>query len=96
MVTDIYQFCVVIIPMVVGGTTLNVISTSAMTKSVITKDTGAVLGLSMATNSLIRTVSPTVGSIMYKHYGWPSFSVLGVVVNSAVALVLFVHGKETL
>lgn len=95
VVTDIYQFCVVIIPMVVGGTTLNVITTSAMTKSVVIKDTGAVLGLSMATNSLIRTVSPTLGSIMYKHYGWPSFGFLGLVVNAAVAVFLFIHGKET-
>ena len=94
MVTDIYQFCIVIIPMVVGGTTLNVITTSAMTKSVVTKDTGAVLGLSMATNSLIRTVSPTLGSIMYKYYGWPSFGLLGLVVNTGVAVFLFIHGKE--
>lgn len=95
MVTDIYQFCVVIIPMVVGGTTLNVITTSAMTKSVTVDKTGAVLGLSMATNSLIRTVSPTLGSIMYKNYGWPSFGLLGLVVNAAVALFLFFHGKDT-
>ena len=81
--------------MVVGGTTLNVITTSAMTKSVTIKDTGAVLGLSMATNSLIRTVSPTLGSLMYKHYGWPSFGLLGLVVNAAVAAFLFIHGKET-
>ena len=81
--------------MVVGGATLNVITTSAMTKSVVIKDTGAVLGLSMATNSLIRTVSPTLGSILYKLYGWPSFGVLGLVVNAAVAMFLFVQGKES-
>ena len=95
MVTDIYQFCIVIIPMVVGGTTLNVITTSAMTKSVTVSKTGAVLGLSMATNSLIRTVSPTMGSIMYKNYGWPSFGLLGLVVNAIVALFLFYHGKDS-
>lgn len=95
LVTDIYQFCIVIIPMVVGGTTLNVITTSAMTKSVAIDKTGAVLGLSMATNSLIRTVSPTLGSIMYKNYGWPSFGALGLVVNAAVALFLFLHGKDS-
>ena len=95
LVTDIYQFCIVIIPMVVGGTTLNVITTSAMTKSVAINKTGAVLGLSMATNSLIRTVSPTLGSIMYKNYGWPSFGALGLVVNAAVALFLFLHGKDS-
>lgn len=95
LVTDIYQFCIVIIPMVVGGTTLNVITTSAMTKSVTITKTGAVLGLSMATNSLIRTVSPTLGSIMYKNYGWPSFGVLGLVVNAAVAMFLFLHGKDS-
>lgn len=95
LVTDIYQFCIVIIPMVVGGTTLNVITTSAITKSVLVQDTGAVLGLSMATNSLIRTVSPTLGSIMYKHYGWPSFGLLGFVVNTIVAAYLFISAKHT-
>lgn len=95
LVTNIYQFCIVIIPMVVGGTTLNVITTSAITKSVLVKDTGAVLGLSMATNSLIRTVSPTLGSIMYKHYGWPSFGLLGFVVNTIVAAYLFISAKHT-
>lgn len=81
--------------MVVGGTTLNVITTSAITKSVLVHDTGAVLGLSMATNSLIRTVSPTLGSIMYKHYGWPSFGLLGFVVNTIVAAYLFISAKHT-
>lgn len=95
LVTDIYQFCIVIIPMVVGGTTLNVITTSAITKSVLVQDTGAVLGLSMATNSLIRTVSPTLGSIMYKHYGWPSFGQLGFIVNTIVAAYLFISAKHT-
>ncbi|RMX48116.1 hypothetical protein pdam_00002609 [Pocillopora damicornis] len=94
MVTDIYQFCIVIIPMVVGGTTLNVITTSAMTKSVTVTKTGAVLGLSMATNSLIRTVSPTMGSIMYKNYGWPSIGLLGLVVNAAVAFTSDTRGRE--
>jgi len=52
------------------------------------------LGLSMATNSLIRTVSPTIGGIMLLNFGFPSFGVLGFVSSGIVTAVLFVKLKE--
>ena len=82
--------------MVVGGCLLNVVTTSVMTKAVSIQDTGTVLGLSMAANSLIRSVSPTLGGIMFKAYGWPIFGAFGFVVNIAMAIFLFVLGRDKL
>ena len=80
--------------MVVGGCLLNIVTTSVMTKAVSMRDTGTVLGLNMAANSLIRTVSPTLGGIMFKAYGWPVFGASGFVVNVTMALFLFVFGRD--
>ncbi|KAK3722070.1 hypothetical protein QZH41_019830 [Actinostola sp. cb2023] len=96
MVTDIYQFCAVLVPLVTGGTILTVVTTSALTKAVTIKDTGAVLGLSMACNSLVRSLSPTLGGYLFKIYGWPVFGVFGFVINSVIVLYLLVFGRENL
>ena len=76
--------------MVAGGGILNVVSTAVITKAVPAKDTGAVLGIAMASNSLIRSVSPFFGGIMFQHFGWHSFGALGFVVDVLVAVFLFV------
>ena len=96
MVTDIYQFCVVLIPLVAGGAILNLVSTAVMTKAVSVKDTGAMLGVAMSTNSVIRSVSPFLGGLMFQHYSWPSIGALGFVVNALVAVFLFVRTKDSL
>ena len=51
--------------------------------------TGAMLGLNMATNSLIRTVSPTVGGVMLGKYGFSSFGYFGFLASGIVTAVLF-------
>ncbi|EDO38586.1 predicted protein, partial [Nematostella vectensis] len=96
MVTTIYQFCAVLIPLVAGGTILTIVTTSSMTKAVPIKDTGTVLGLSMACNSLVRSVSPTLGGVLFHMYGWPVFGAFGFVINSAIGLFLLVWGRESL
>jgi len=47
---------------------------------------GAMLGMNMAVNSLIRTVSPTVGGIMLSTYGFPSIGYLGFI-NSVLVTI---------
>lgn len=54
------------------------------------------LGLSMATNSLIRTISPTIGGLLYTTFGFPVFGVSGTLVNGLLFTYLFVYGKESL
>ncbi|KAH9496649.1 hypothetical protein Btru_009937 [Bulinus truncatus] len=88
-VTTVLQMCLVFIPMTVGLTFQNVVTTSALTHTVSDTDTGAMLGLSMAVNSLIRSLSPTIGGYMLAKYGFESFGYLGFVTCLAVTLVLY-------
>lgn len=80
--------CVVMVPMVMSGALLNTIANSAITKNVSEADTGTSLGLSMATHSIIRTVSPTIGGYMYSLVGYASFGLLGFFLNGGMALYL--------
>lgn len=95
-VQNIYVFMVILLPLICGGAVLTVIITSVITKTVSSADTGAALGLSMATNSLIRTISPTIGGLLYTTFGFPVFGVSGTLVNGLLFIYLFVYGKESL
>ena len=55
---------------------------------------GAMLGLSMAVNSLIRSVSPTVGGYMLTRFGFESFGYLGCAVSAVVTGVLFYRARK--
>ena len=84
------------IPMVMSGALLNTIANSAITKNVPDTATGTSLGLSMATHSIIRAVSPTLGGYMYSLVGYASFGLLGFVLNGALALYLLLIGRDKL
>ncbi|XP_067951001.1 solute carrier family 22 member 18-like [Watersipora subatra] len=88
-VTSIEQFCVTMLPLIVGMTTLQVVISAAITKVVDPKDTGAMIGLGMATNSLIRTVGPTLGAYMLEIYGYSSIGYFGMIVCAVVSASLF-------
>ncbi len=90
------MLCVVMVPMVMAGSLLNTIASSTITKSVPETATGTSLGLSMATHSIIRTVSPTLGGYMYSLVGYASFGMLGFVMNGSVALYLAFMGGDKL
>ena len=55
------------------------------------RSTGTSLGLSMATHSLIRTISPTLGAYLYSSFGYPSIGLLGFVLNRAMAAVIMAY-----
>ena len=74
----------------VGFSLVTTILTSMMTKAVSDQDTGLVLGLGATCDSLLRTVTPSVGTFMYLQYGWPSLATLGSAVNFGMAVVLLV------
>ncbi|CAH1774902.1 unnamed protein product, partial [Owenia fusiformis] len=93
-VQDVTQLCLVMFPLCFGLTIKNVIISSALTHTVPDEDTGAMLGLNMAVNSLIRTVSPTVGGIMLNTWGYPSFGYVGFVASSLVFIYLYFIRKE--
>ncbi|CAG5123025.1 unnamed protein product [Candidula unifasciata] len=94
LVTTIWQMCLVFIPLIMGLTFQNVLTTSALTHTVSDSDTGAMLGLSMAVNSFIRSLSPTVGGYMLREFGFKSFGYLGFITSSLVVVVLFVKKQN--
>ena len=55
---------------------------------------GAMLGVNMAVNSLIRTVSPTIGGYMLNSLGFSSFGYLGFLNSLLVAVFLVLRVKE--
>ncbi|KAJ8321958.1 hypothetical protein KUTeg_000429 [Tegillarca granosa] len=93
-ITDIFQFCIVIAPLVVGLASSNIVISSALTKTVTDVDTGAMLGLNMAVNSLIRSLSPTVGGYLLKNFGFSSFGYLGFIMLLIVTVVLFIKVRN--
>lgn len=52
------------------------------------------LGLNMAVNSLIRTISPTVGGFLLKSYGFQSFGYLGFVMLGISTIILFIKLRQ--
>lgn len=93
-VSTIVQLCLVLAPLTIGLASQNIVISSALTRTVDEVDTGAMLGLNMATNSLIRTVSPTIGGIMLENLGFSSFGYLGFLSSGIVTAVLFVKFRN--
>jgi OCT family organic cation transporter-like MFS transporter 18 len=94
-ITTVWQMCIVFIPLITGLTFQNVLTTSALTHTVSESDTGAMLGLSMAVNSFVRSLSPTVGGYMLKEFGFQSFGYLGFATSICVAVVLLIRKRMT-
>lgn len=92
LLTTVYgvlTFCVALLPMIVAGALFSTVLNGMLTKSVAPHDTGTMLGISMAVNSMIRIVGPTLGGIMLGKFGFPSFGIIGLLFN--VPLLLYVN-----
>ncbi|XP_067396718.1 solute carrier family 22 member 18 isoform X2 [Emydura macquarii macquarii] len=88
LMTSVFHYCVIALPMVFALCTLGIITDSILTKSVPPSDTGAMLGICASVPPLTRTVGPTIGGVLYKTFGVPSFGYLQLVVN--IALFLYI------
>ena len=53
-------------------------------------------GLIMATHSMIRAISPTIGGFLYGYLGFPIFGIVGTIINGCLAFYLFHYGREQL
>ena len=91
---SLFVLALIMIPMVTAGALLNTIASSTITKHVPETATGTSLGLSMATHSTIRVVSPTVGGYMVALFGFPSFGILGFIMNGGLAVYVFLSGRD--
>ncbi|KAJ8340052.1 hypothetical protein SKAU_G00346850 [Synaphobranchus kaupii] len=88
LMTNVFQFCLIIIPMTFSLSVFNIITDSMLTKSVPSSDTGTMLGLCASAMSLLRTIGPTIGGFLYENYGVPSFGFVQFAVNVAVFLCM--------
>uniref|UniRef100_A0A8C2L3N5 Organic cation transporter-like protein 2 n=1 Tax=Cyprinus carpio TaxID=7962 RepID=A0A8C2L3N5_CYPCA len=68
MMTNVFHFCLIVIPMMFSLSVFNVITDSMLTKSVSPSETGTMLGLCASVQSLLRTVGPTFGGFLYETY----------------------------
>nr|AAI09452.1 Solute carrier family 22 (organic cation transporter), member 18 [Danio rerio] len=95
LMTNVFQFCFIVIPMMFSLSVFNVITDSMLTKSVSPADTGTMLGLCASVQSLLRTVGPTIGGFLYETYGVPSFGYIQCVINAAVFGLLLTTGGRS-
>uniref|UniRef100_A0A8C1PFF1 Organic cation transporter-like protein 2 n=1 Tax=Cyprinus carpio TaxID=7962 RepID=A0A8C1PFF1_CYPCA len=95
MMTNVFHFCLIVIPMMFSLSVFNVITDSMLTKSVSPSETGTMLGLCASVQSLLRTVGPTFGGFLYETYGVPSFGYIQCVINAAVFSLLLASGGRS-
>ncbi|XP_064193117.1 solute carrier family 22 member 18 isoform X2 [Anguilla rostrata] len=88
LMSNVFQFCIIIVPMMFSLSVFNVITDSMLTKSVPSSDTGTMLGLCASEMSLVRTIGPTIGGFLYQNYGVASFGFVQFAVNVGVFLYM--------
>uniref|UniRef100_A0A8C6V6W7 Solute carrier family 22 member 18 n=1 Tax=Neogobius melanostomus TaxID=47308 RepID=A0A8C6V6W7_9GOBI len=84
----VVHFCLTAAPMMLSLNVFNVITDTILTKSVPSTDTGTMLGLCAAEQSLLRTLGPTLGGFLYVNGGIKAIGLTQCVVNAAVFIVL--------
>lgn len=87
----VVQFCFVAVPMMLSLSVFNIITDSILTKSVPSTDTGTMLGLCAAEQSLLRTLGPTLGGFLYVNGGVKAIGLTQCVVNAAVFTLLLLR-----
>ncbi|KAE8605888.1 hypothetical protein XENTR_v10010502 [Xenopus tropicalis] len=88
LMSDVFDFCLIAIPMVFTLSMGGVITDSILTQAVPPSDTGAILGICASVQPLTRTLGPTIGGYLYKHYGVPSFGCVNIAINLILAIYL--------
>ncbi|XP_028681668.1 solute carrier family 22 member 18 [Erpetoichthys calabaricus] len=88
LMVNVFQFCVIIIPMMLSLSTFNIVTDTMLTKSVPASDTGTMLGLCASVQALVRTVGPSIGAFLYQNYGVSSIGYIQCVVSAVLFLNL--------
>ncbi|XP_075694178.1 solute carrier family 67 member A1 [Rhinoderma darwinii] len=93
IMTTVFHFCVIALPMVFTLCLSGVITDSILTKAVPPSETGAMLGICATIQPLTRTIGPTIAGYLYKHYGVPSFGLFNIVVS--LLLLMYLVNSQT-
>ncbi|NXV49650.1 S22AI protein, partial [Uria aalge] len=89
LMRTVWHYCIVAVPLVFAFSTLGTITDSILTKAVPSSDTGTMLGICASVQPLTRTVGPTIGGVLYRHFGVSSFGYLQLIVNIGLFVYLF-------
>ncbi|XP_008837411.1 solute carrier family 22 member 18 [Nannospalax galili] len=89
LMSNVLHFCFLMPGLMFSLCTLNVVTDSMLTKAVSASDTGTMLGLCASVLPLTRTVGPTLGGLLYHHFGVSVFGSIQLGVNLLVLLVLW-------
>ncbi|XP_005149250.3 solute carrier family 22 member 18 [Melopsittacus undulatus] len=88
LMRTVWHYCIIAVPLVFAFSTLGTITDSILTKAVPSSDTGTMLGICASVQPLTRTVGPTIGGVLYKHFGVSSFGYLQLIVNIGLFVYL--------
>uniref|UniRef100_A0A8B9FK40 Organic cation transporter-like protein 2 n=1 Tax=Amazona collaria TaxID=241587 RepID=A0A8B9FK40_9PSIT len=88
LMRTVWHYCIIAVPLVFAFSTLGTITDSILTKAVPSSDTGTMLGICASVQPLTRTVGPTIGGVLYKHFGVSSFGCLQLIVNTGLFVYL--------
>ena len=69
--TQLWQFCIILVPLLSSASVLYSLSTSMLTKSVDPRQQGVIIGLDMAIGSCQRIVAPLLGTYVVSQWGYP-------------------------
>ncbi|NXF86364.1 S22AI protein, partial [Eubucco bourcierii] len=88
LMRTVWHYCIIAVPLVFAFSMLATITDSILTKAVPSSDTGTMLGICASVQPLTRTVGPTIGGVLYKEFGVPSFGYLQLIVNVGLFVYL--------
>ncbi|NXK73981.1 S22AI protein, partial [Amazona guildingii] len=88
LMRTVWHYCIIAVPLMFAFSTLSTITDSILTKAVPSSDTGTMLGICASVQPLTRTVGPTIGGVLYKHFGVSSFGFLQLIVNTGLFVYL--------
>ncbi|NXY74742.1 S22AI protein, partial [Glareola pratincola] len=88
LMRTVWHYCIVAVPLMFAFSTLGTITDSILTKAVPSSDTGTMLGICASVQPLTRTVGPTIGGVLYRHFGVSSFGYLQLIVNIGLFVYL--------
>ncbi|XP_010012051.1 PREDICTED: solute carrier family 22 member 18 [Nestor notabilis] len=88
LMRTVWHYCIIAVPLVFAFSTLGTITDSILTKAVPSSDTGTMLGICASVQPLTRTVGPTIGGVLYKHFGVSSFGYLQLILNIGLFVYL--------
>jgi len=86
-ISGLTDFLLLLAPLVFSLALVNSVLNSSITKQVPQSETGTMLGINMAINSVIRTLAPTIGGFLLHSYGFKSIGMLGAGCNAAVLII---------